>query len=225
MCIQDYHYWWSVMYLLGATIQMCPVRLYFLRSLHHSNHLELSTVTLQEIILLVQCSAAWANQLRLGVNLWDLTNEVTWRQVRIHTSKNKGSNRYKCEEREKRRDPWAAEIPILVFEHHWGRLADLPSLAFSFSCSSYSCIADTQLLWISSPKRFRSATDLSTSSASRAMHSSLRKDKHQDTPQGPVPMWPTAWFCISLLLQRHFLFIPQLPVSRLQQGRSSSDYD
>lgn len=111
---------------------------------------------------------------------------------------------YKHEEGEKRRDPWAAEIPIQVFEHHWGRLADLPSLAFSFSCSSYSCIADTQLLWISSPKRFRSATDLSTSSASRAMHSSLRKDKHQDTSQGPVPMWPTAWFCISLLLQRHF---------------------
>lgn len=49
----------------------------------------------------------------------------------------------------------------------------LPSAGFSFSCSSYSCIADTQLLWMSSPNRFRSATDLSTSSASRAMHSSL----------------------------------------------------
>lgn len=49
----------------------------------------------------------------------------------------------------------------------------LPSAGFSFSCSSYSCIADTQLLWMSSPNLFRSATDLSTSSASRAMHSNL----------------------------------------------------
>lgn len=53
----------------------------------------------------------------------------------------------------------------------------LPSPGFSFSCSSYSCIADTQLLWMSSPNRFRSATDLSTSSASRAMHSNLRNRK------------------------------------------------
>lgn len=124
--------------------------------------------------------------------------------MRIHTSKKEGSTGYKYEEREQRRDPWAAGIPIQVSDHLWGRPADLPSLAFSFSCSSYSCIADTQLLWISSPKRFRSATDLSTSSASRAMHSSLRRDKYRDTPQGPVPMWATTWFCISLLLQRHF---------------------
>lgn len=53
----------------------------------------------------------------------------------------------------------------------------LPSPGFSFSCSSYSCIADTQLLWMSSPNRFRSATDLSTSSASRAMHSNLGNRK------------------------------------------------
>ena len=96
MCIQDYHYWWSVMYSLGATIQTCPVRLYFLRSLHHSNQLK-------EIIPLVQCSAPRANQLRLGVDLWDLTNEVTWRQVRIHTSKNEGSNRIQVW-RKKRRE-------------------------------------------------------------------------------------------------------------------------
>lgn len=49
----------------------------------------------------------------------------------------------------------------------------IPSTGFSFICSSCSCTAVTQLEWISSPSLFRSAMDLSTSSESLAMASSL----------------------------------------------------
>lgn len=54
---------------------------------------------------------------------------------------------------------------------------NIPSTGFSLSCSSCSCTAVTQLVWISSPSLFRSAMDLSTSSESRAMASSLDTER------------------------------------------------
>lgn len=51
--------------------------------------------------------------------------------------------------------------------------SNLPSTGFSLSCSSCSCTAATQLVWMSSPSLFRSAMDLSTSSESLAIASNL----------------------------------------------------
>lgn len=109
-----------------------------------------------------------------------------------------------------------------------GRPADSPPLAFSFSWSSYSCIAETQLLWISSPRRFRSATDLSTSSASRAMHSSLRRDKYGDT-SGPRAYFSNVTWDYHLvsykLAPAHFFIHSCIDHSRFLQKPSNNDWE
>lgn len=74
MCIQDNFYWWSVMYSLAAAIQMCPVGLYLLRSLHHSNQHDLSTGTLKNhsacsVLCTLGKSASFGSK-SLGSNNW-----------------------------------------------------------------------------------------------------------------------------------------------------------
>lgn len=64
-----------------------------------------------------------------------------------------------------------------ICEHGYTSKTILPSTGFSLRCSSCSCTAATQLVWISSPSLFRSAIDLSTSSESRAMASNLATEK------------------------------------------------
>ena len=69
-----------------------------------------------------------------------------------------------------------------------------PSEGFSFRCSSCSWTAATQLEWMSSASLFRSAIDLSTSSESLAMASSLGREDHGGggTRQRQTPCQPNG---------------------------------